>query len=118
AAMAPLTRAAALVPSALETRVLMDDALLTADGEADEVPEPRRVAIGVSAADALDQPGLLEAWAAAFGARDDITLIVTGLRNRTDDLLAAAARCGLDRVDAADVMTLEERHPVSVEVRL
>jgi hypothetical protein len=118
AAMAPLTRAAALVPSSLEARVLMDDVLLTAEGPVDDVPEPRRIAIAVSAADALDQPGLLQAWARAFSARDDITLIVTGLRQRTDDLVAAAARCGLDRADAADVMTLEERHPAAVEVRL
>jgi glycosyltransferase involved in cell wall biosynthesis len=118
AAMAPITRAAALVPSSLEARVLLDDLLLTAEGPVEPAPEPRRIAVAVSAPDALDKRGLLAAWARAFSGDDDVTLVVVGLRQRVDDLIAAAARHGLDQPDAADVVTLEERHPAAVAARL
>jgi len=118
AAIVPLTRAAALVPSSLEARVLLDDVLLTAEGPVEPAPEPRRIAIGVSAPDALDRPDLLAAWSRSFSGQDDITLVVIGLRQRTEDLVEAARQCGLDQPHAADVVTLEERHPAAVQARL
>jgi hypothetical protein len=120
AAVPALTRAAALVPEWIEVRLLLDDLLpMTAD-DAEPAPEPRRLAVEASRQDVFARPDLLAAWAQAFDGAADITLVVTGVREPADvaALVELAGRCGLDRPDAADVVTVAERHPAAVTSRL
>jgi len=121
-AVPSLVVAATLVPGWVEPRLLLDDLIPEITGEPERGPAPatRALAIAVSAAAVFKEPALLEAWARTFGGHDDITLVVTGLREDkyVDGLVALAATYGLDRLNAADVITVEERHLAAVAARL
>jgi len=121
-AVPALVVAAALVPGWVEPRLVLDDLLpeITGEPEREAAPATRGLAIAVSAAAVFREPALLEAWARTFSGRDDITLVVTGVREPryVDALVALAASYGLDRLDAADVVAVEERHLAAVSARL
>src|SRR4051794_8286604 len=119
-ALPALVRAAALVPGWGEVRALIEDLVPVIAGEVEPAPEPRRLPVALDAHTALSTPAVLTAWAHAFSGADDVSLVVCGLREsaHVHMLVALAEQCGLDRPDAADVITVEERHPAAVAARL
>ena len=67
------------------------------------VLEGARGFVGLAWADELDaRPALLEAWAALFGADDDVTLVVLAGSEARLDALAAA----VDELGAPDVLAV------------
>jgi SAM-dependent methyltransferase len=66
----------------------------------------RRFAVVARAAELVERPELLRAYAEAFSADDDATLVLLAPDTAADELEAAAAAAGLDADGSADVLAL------------
>lgn len=120
AASTLLVRAAALWPAWPEPRALLDATLSFAREPHGEPPATRGL-VGFALVDeVLGAPDLLTAWAGAYGADDDATLVIGGVSDEpsTHALVALVEALGLGGDDAADLVAIAERDPSLAAARL